>query len=389
MVKIYIVIIVTAVLFISCGGKKEQDTGNKIDTLNQKKDVPQKKDEQEKFTLKDFLKDNSSLDSKVNDKFNSLSPEERVSQMIVTSCGENGKPRSEVIGLIKEKKVGGVILLKGSKESLSSLIEELKKVNYETHALPLIFSCDAEPSLINNRISGISNVTHTEKINSVEQSQKTAEQVTNIIKDIGFNQNFAPVCDLGFNKEIIGDRSFGTDEKKITELANAYIKKTQELNIAATAKHFPGHGYVKGDSHKELIFIDNKLHELDIFKNVIDNGVISVMVGHIAIRNNEEFNTEGYPASLSGKVITGLLKGKLGFKGIVITDAMNMGALNKFEHPSLTAVKAGCDMILMPTDETKLLNSILNEMKTDKAFEEQVNNSVKKIIKLKYCLGLL
>ena len=191
------------------------------------------------------------------------------------------------------------------------------------------------------------------------------------------------------NKDIINDRSFGNDSKKIVELASIFIKTTQDNNIIATAKHFPGHGNVKGDSHKELVFVDGKLTELETFKGIINAGVIAVMVGHIAVKNNSEYETGGLPSSLSPKIITDLLRHKLEFNGLIITDALNMGAVTKIEKPSLKAALAGCDILLMPTDEVKLLNSILSEMNKNQEFKKQVYDSVKRIICAKICLGLI
>jgi beta-N-acetylhexosaminidase len=172
-------------------------------------------------------------------------------------------------------------------------------------------------------------------------------------------------------------------------MSDVFIQTTQQMGLIATAKHFPGHGYVKGDSHVQLIYIDGQMQEVDTYKPLIQNGVLSVMVGHIAVVNNEEYNTEGLPASCSRKIVTDLLKTQLGFKGLVVTDAMNMGALNKIPQSTLKAVQAGCDMILMPPNETALVNAVLKEMATNEAFKSQVYTSVKKILRAKLCLGML
>lgn len=337
-----------------------------------------------KFKLSDFYLGNDTLNQKVDYYFDRLSEEERVAQMIVTSAGVYGKPTGDVTRLIKDKKIGGIVLLKGSKNEFIDLISDFNKASEESGLLHLIYSCDAEPSLMNLKISGLASVKKTNQIKSVKESKEIAIRISKNIGSMGFSQNFAPVCDLPINKEIIGDRAFGD-----IKFTNTFIIETQQNNIIATAKHFPGHGNVIGDSHKGLVYIDGDLIEIKNFREAIKSGVISIMVGHIAIRNNKEYDTDGKPSTLSRKIVTGLLKDKLNFKGIVITDAMNMGALNNFKAPSLNAVKAGCDMILMPSDETKLLNSILSEMNKDENFKQQVYESVKKIIRIKICLGLI
>jgi len=146
---------------------------------------------------------------------------------------------------------------------------------------------------------------------------------------------------------------------------------------------------VSGDSHNQLVAIDGEMQELDNYKPLIKNGVISIMVGHIAVLNNEKYNTDGLPSSCSRKIVTDLLKNELNFKGIVITDAMNMGALKKIDNASLKAVEAGCDMILMEPDEIKLFDAIYQKYMNDDAFKKQVDQSVKKIIRLKICLNII
>jgi len=389
-----ILVIITLFVVIQSCKKNSNSTSDTTQRSNDKDSLvsTNKSDSirSETFSLKDFYDNNDTvLQKKIESIFNKLTEDEKIGQMIITSAGEYGKANSEVVNLIKSRRIGGIILLKGSKESFSESINEFKKVNLESGGLPILFSCDAEPSLINNKISGLPEFTHADKITTVEKSQKTAKDISSILKSIGFSQNVAPVCDVAYNKEIIGDRSFGQNEKDIITLSSAFIRETQSNNIVATAKHFPGHGNVKGDSHKGLVYIDGELKEEEVFKQVIDSGVISVMVGHIAIKNNEQYDTKGLPSTLSQNIVTGLLRGKLGFKGIIVTDAMNMGAVVNIEQPSLNAVKAGCDMILMPTDEMKLVDSVKDAISKDERLRKQVYDSVRKIIRLKICLGLI
>ena len=122
---------------------------------------------------------------------------------------------------------------------------------------------------------------------------------------------------------------------------------------------------------------------------IIDNKVISIMVAHIAIKNNADFSTQDLPATCSRKVVTNLLKDSLNFRGLVITDAMNMGGVVNVPQCGLKAVQAGCDMILMPVNEEKDIDDILHEMILDHQFKAQVYSSVKKILRLKICLGLI
>lgn len=341
------------------------------------------------FTLNDFYSDNNSLDSLVDNVFSKLSDEECAGQMIVVSAGTLGESAEQVDALVKKKKIGGVLLLGGSKDSFIEMTAEFKTTAINSGSLPLIFSEDAEPSLMNLKISGIKDFPPTNSITTIRESGRIANDICEILKEIGVHQNYAPVCDFAFNKEIIGNRSFGSDENTVIKLAGEFIKQTQSNNIIATAKHFPGHGNVKGDTHKELVYIDGDMNEIGVFAEMIKQGVISIMVGHIAIKNNDKYNTGGKPATLSRRIVTGLLKDELSFKGIIVTDGMNMGALNSFKSASLSAIKAGCDMVLMPDNETRLISAVKKEMNRDDNFKSQVYDSVKKIIRVKICLGLI
>ncbi len=388
MVKInYLLVVWLILLLVGCGEKVPKsslETKDKSNAENENNSMEQSKSVS--FTLADFYSDNSELDKKVDEIFNSLGEEEKIAQMIVQAAGKYGKSELEIINLIKKKRKGGVLLLKGSKDEFTNYVKKFSSDSLKSNSLPLIFSADAEPSLINKKISGVKKFEPTNGIKNVEECKVVANDISDILKSIGINQNYAPVCDFPYNKEIIGDRSFGKDEVERIQLVTEFMKVTQNNNIIATAKHFPGHGNVKGDSHKEIVYIRGELKELNVFEEIINAGVISVMVGHIAIENNENYNTDGLPSTLSRKIVTDLLKNELGFKGLVVTDAMNMVAVSKFQTPSLKAIEAGCDMILMPSDEYKLILSVKEKMENDKEFREQVYESVRKVIRVKVCL---
>lgn len=358
-----------AFLWLSCSAYSQS-----LDTL------------QSSFTLKDFYLYNPRLESRVDSIFNTLSDGQRAGQMIVQAAGKLGKPTALITQLVKDQKLGGVLLLGGNKADFKQLVVNLNKQN---KGLPLLYSADAEPSLINRKIAGTQKVKNTGDINSIEDSRLTAEIINKELLDMGIRHNFAPVCDISPSNEAIGNRSYGNSQDTVVWLSDTFIQATQQAGIVATAKHFPGHGFVKGDSHARLIYIDGELKELDTYRPLISNGVLSIMVGHIAIINNDTLGTNGLPASCSRNIVTDLLQHEMGFKGLIVTDAMNMGALNKIPQATFKAVQAGCDMILMPPAENTLHQSILQEIKANETFRNQVYTSVKKIIRLKICLGLL
>ncbi len=360
------------VFLLSCSGCKEKSS-----------------DESTRFSLDEFYQDNPEIDAKVQSILEKMDARERIGQMIVTSAGTLGKPTTVVENLIKKKALGGVLLLGGDKKMLTSLSERFDSLATLSGALPLLFSADAEPSLINRKIKDTQPVPSAMELGSVSKSDSVAAIISDELLSMNVRHNFAPVLDVSADNEAITNRTFGNDSAKVVSLAAAFIASTQKKGIVATAKHFPGHGLVKGDTHSRLVTIDGPMREVNNYKPIIANGVLSIMVGHIAVINNDSYNTDGLPSSCSRVIVTDLLKKQLGFKGIVITDAMNMGALKQIDQASLKAVEAGCDMILMEPDELQLLDSVYAKYSSDDLFKAQVDESVRKILRLKVCLSLL
>lgn len=340
--------------------------------------------------LDHFYANHPAIDKAVDSVFHSLSDTARVAQMIVTSAGELGKPESTVLSLVKANKVGGIVFLKGTEKNHKRMINKLNSITSKQNQLPILYSIDAEPSLFNGRLKGSQKLMNTIDIKTEEQCDSVVKIINQHLLKIGFRQNFAPVSDISPQNAAIKNRSFGNDKDQVISLSKQFIKTTQEEGIVATAKHFPGHGLVVGDTHKKSVYIDGDLQELDVYPPLIDAGVLSIMMAHITITNNPKYNTNGLPASCSRNIVTGLLKNELGFKGLIITDALNiMKAVTIIDNAPLLASKAGNDMLLMPINETKTIHSILTEMDNDSAYKKQVYQSVKKIIRLKICLGLI
>lgn len=348
-----------------------------------------KGNEVKQYSLADFYTQNIDLDQKIDELFNELEDREKIGQMIVTSAGPTGKPTSVVEKLIREKAIGGILLLSGEKGKLVSLRERFDSLAVSNGVLPFIYSSDAEPSLINRKIKGTTSVPKTVELHSVEKCDSITRIISKDLLSMNIRHNFAPVLDMSPNNEAITNRTFGNDSETVVRLASTFVRTSQEMQVAATAKHFPGHGLVSGDTHNQLVAIDGEMQEVANYLPLIEEGVISVMVGHIAVVNNEKYETEGMPASCSRVIITDLLKKEMNFKGIVVTDAMNMGALTQIEKASLKAVQAGCDMILMEPQELILLDDIYTLYQNNTDFKKQVGASVKKILKLKVCLNLL
>ncbi|MFD1553611.1 glycoside hydrolase family 3 protein [Putridiphycobacter roseus] len=337
------------------------------------------------FGLNDFYKYNAKLAQKTDSVYQTLTKEERVAQMIVVAAGRLGQPASVIEQLITKNKIGGIILLNGTMQGFTEMKLAYQKLN---KGLPMIFSADAEPSLIAYKIKGSSPVKKANAMLSREEVLTYTEIICKDLKKIGIQYNYAPVVDMSPNK-VVSSRSFGNNADTAQAWAKVFIETSQKNGIVATAKHFPGHGYVVGDTHKQLVYINGEMKEVKNYIPLINSGVISIMVGHIAVKNNAKYETNDLPATCSKKMVTGLLKNELNFEGIVITDAMNMGGVVKVPQCELKAAQAGCDIILMPVNAAKAIQDIVNELSIDADFEQQIAASVKKIIRLKICLGLI
>ena len=187
----------------------------------------------------------------------------------------------------------------------------------------------------------------------------------------------------------VGFRSFGAVPANIIPWSNAFIMTTQEQEIIATAKHFPGHGLVSGDTHKALQVIDGELKEIGNYPKLIEDGVLSIMIGHLAVQNNEKYSTDGLPSTLSSVIVTDLLRKEMGFKGLIVTDAMNMGGVTSVGNSDVKAIEAGCDILLMPLDAAKAHSAILARYRSDAAFKAQVDASAKRILRMKLCVGAI
>jgi len=335
-----------------------------------------------------YLTKHRGLEEKVDSIFRKLDDREIVAQLLMPAAGRLGQSEETIKYLVENKYIGGIILLNGTKQQFKDWVLEYEATNKEIGSLPFLYSADAEPSLVNRKIVGSTEVIRANKIKTTEEARQISETISNDLNDIGINYNFSPVVDLSPNKTV-GYRGFGTDPANIVPFSKAFISQSQNQNIIATAKHFPGHGLVSGDTHKSLQMIDGELKEVKYYPELIENGVLSIMVAHIAVKNNPKFNTHGAPSTLSKVIVTDLLRDSLGFKGLVVTDAMGMGGVVNVPNSNVKAIAAGCDILLMPKDAKKAHQEILTAYGKDKKFKMQVESAAKRVIRMKVCLGLL
>ncbi len=357
--------------------KKQESSKNKIEI---------KPGINHNYNLTDFLSEKVQLNKDVDSIFNTLDNHTRIAQLLMPAVGRLGLTNDEITDQIKKNLIGGVILLNGSKIEFTSWVKNYNSLNPLHKSLPFLYSADAEPSLVNRKISGSTIVSKANEIKSLDGVINCATTISKDLNDIGINYNFAPVVDVSKNSTV-GYRGFGAIPGNIIPWSNAFIKTTQEMGILATAKHFPGHGLVSGDTHKSLQMIDGDLKEISNYPPLIKEGLLSIMVAHIAVVNNEKYDTKGLPATASPEIVQKLLREEMNFKGLIVTDAMNMGGISSLPNAEIKVIEAGCDIILMPLDVAKSHEALLTKYNSDLAFKKKVDLAVKRIIRMKLCLA--
>lgn len=324
---------------------------------------------------------------------------EKIAQMIITYSdgyynGDNDNNFKRLRNLIENEKVGGIIFFKGRALEEAKLINKLQALS-ET---PLLISQDFERGTA-MRLEDGSLYPNNMGIGATRNPDLAYQMGLQIAKEcraLGVHQNYSPVVDVNNNplNPIINVRSFGEDPNLVSVMGDAMIRGLQDGKVLATAKHFPGHGDTDIDTHNDLPEINNDMNrmnevELVPFVSAIKSGVKSVMVAHISFPALDK--TPFIPATLSPKIINGLLIEKLGFNGLIITDALNMEGVTKHfntKEVAVRCVKAGIDLILMPQGETKTIDAIENAVKKGDISEERIDISVKKILNAKEWLKL-
>lgn len=341
-----------------------------------------------------------------------MSVEEKVAQLFVVKLeeldsSEGGyyefkKCTAGMKKTLAQIPVGGVILFSrniSSPKKTTKLIERLQ-VNSK---VPLFVAVDEEGGnvarIASNKKMKTTVFPPAESIGASKDGEYVYEMGRTIAREIrsfGFNVDFAPVADVktsDLNTEI-GDRSFGSDPTKVSELVSAFVQGCQERGVLATLKHFPGQGASSGDTHQESVDIDSsisKLRDLDFvpFQAGIEAGAEFVMVSHISVSRVTETKE---PASMSELVMKTILREELGFGGLVITDAFDMASIIDNYTPGEAAVnafKGGADIILMPNNLTEAFQAILDAVKDGSISKERLDESVSRILLAKFRNGII
>ena len=394
-------VVVLLLLCSSCSSKKSGDEKTRDATPLEAstedaggKDTEQKNEENE-------------MEEKINQYLQTMTLEEKVAQMFIVL------PESLVEGVdpviaagdatrnaIDQIPVGGFVYLDSnlqSPEQVKTMLANVQSYSMERIGLPALLCVDEEGGTV-ARISGTGkfNVPAVENMSVIGQADDTnrareiGASIGASLAELGFNVDFAPVADVLTNPEnqVVKKRSFGTDPQVVSDMCQSVAEGLTESGIYATYKHFPGHGMTSADTHAGYAYSDKTLEELEScelipFQKGIADGISFVMVGHISMPG---ITGDQEPASLSEHMITEVLRKKMGYDVIVITDAMNMGAIVQQYSSSEAAVKtiqAGTDLILMPADFRSAYEGVIEAVHNGEISQERIDQSVTRILSVK------
>lgn len=349
-------------------------------------------DEQVIQDKQQIKQENLTIDEKVDKIVESMSQTEKLGQMVMIGI-QGTKVDDDSLYMLHQFHMGGVILFDRnmkSPEQVKQLTSDLQAQSNEK--VPLFIGIDEEGGDVVRMAEKLTPPPSQKEIGAtgdIEQAKTWAIKTAKSLKEMGINVNFAPVADVGSNDK----RSYSTDTNTVIDFVRAAIEGYQQENIIYTLKHFPGIGKGKVDSHVDSSSIDVAKEVLmteDIlpFKTIIDENDPNdyfILVSHLKYPALDE----EYPASLSSKIMTDLLRNELGYKGIIITDDMEMGAVanhNDFRSIGVNAVKAGADIVLVCHEyehQKEVYLGLLDAVNSGEISQERIDESVKRIIKVK------
>jgi len=329
--------------------------------------------------------------------------EERIGQMILIGFrGTEVLENSYIVKVIREVKIGGLVFYERNilnPEQVKKLISTLQHYS----EIPLFIAVGAEGGRV-NRLKpkyGFSDFYSAEKLGKIKDYKFTKQEALRLsrqLKELGFNMNFAPVVDVNINPQnpIIGalGRSFSEDPYEVASHTQAFIEAHHQNNIIATAKHFPGHGSSEKDSHLGMVDVTDVYQENELipYKHLQEKGLLdAVMTAHIINRRIDR----NYPATLSAIFLQDALRKQIGFKGVIISDDMEMGAISKYyglEEAVVKAINAGCDIVLFSNTSQsefdgelahRVRNIIYQAVNQGKISKQRIVESSNRIYKLK------
>lgn len=339
--------------------------------------------------------DEELLNKKVEETLSQMTLDEKIAGMMIIDIQKPTLEESDYT-FLKEFAPGGFILFSPNITTYQTTLKEIKKIK-ETSKIPMFISIDEEGGKV-ARLDSLQDikVTKIPEMYSVGKTDaNTAYEVGKILGYklgvFGINMDFAPCADIYSNPQntVIGKRAFGSEAALVSTMSENLAKGLLETGIIPVYKHFPGHGDTVTDSHYGLPIIEKNYEqllesELKPFLDAIKNNAEVIMVGHLAV---PQITGDTTPASLSKVMIDDILKTKMGYKNLVITDSLKMGAITSYYTESQIyemAINAGVDILLMPKDPQKALEVIKDAINKETIKESQIDESIKKILKLKY-----
>ncbi|MNQ01163.1 putative lipoprotein YbbD precursor [compost metagenome] len=381
-------------LVTNCGStknKKNLPFAKPVVSENEDIYVPHLKSER-----KVFFKDTYAETHWVDSIYNQMTFEEKAGQLFMVAAYSN-KDTVHVHAidkLIKDHKIGGVIFFQGGPLRQAQLTNRYQAKS----KVPLFVGIDAEWGL-SMRLDSTYRYPWNMTLGAIQDLkliEKVGEKMGKESKRMGIHFNFAPVLDINTNPKnpIIGNRSFGENKVTVADKAIALMTGVQNQGVFSTGKHFPGHGNTSTDSHHSLPTVNYSKEHIDMvelypYKRMFDEGLVSVMVGHLNVPSLEL--RENYPSSLSYNVVTNVLQKDLGFDGLIFTDALNMKGVSNFKKPGdvdLEAFLAGNDILLFAENVPLAIEKICQAYENGFIPEERLALSVKKILHYKYKAGL-
>ena len=350
--------------------------------------------------------EDSSVEVEAGEILESMTLEEKVCQLFMitpealTGVGTVVQAGTSTKNAIDQYPVGGLIYFSQNLQDpgqTRTMLANTQQYAKERTGFPIFLSVDEEGGQVarvgSNPAFGVEKIGNMSDVGSRGDTQEAYEVGSTIgayLSDLGFNMDAAPDTDVLTNpdNQVVKYRSFSSDPQLVTEMAASELRGLNEQGIIGMYKHFPGHGGTTDDSHEGYAYVDDTLEELKSgafvpFQDGIDNGIQVIMVSHISCPNVTGDNT---PATLSKMMITDILRNDMGFDGMVITDAMNMGAITarySSSEAAVAALNAGVDMLLMPEDFQSAYQGVLGAVKDGTVSEERIDESVRRILELK------
>lgn len=385
-----------------------KDTEHKQAAVQQDTDENRHEDSTDSSETEDV--NGGAADSDIEEMLGDMTLEEKVCQLFMvtpealTGVGTVTQAGTATQEAVNAYPVGGVIYFSQNLQNpdqTRTMLENTQRYAMERTGIPIFLSVDEEGGQVarvgSNPAFGVEKIGNMSDVGSRGDTQEAYEIGSTIgtyLSDLGFNMDAAPDTDVLTNPEnqVVKYRSFGSDPELVARMAAAELKGLNDQGIIGMYKHFPGHGGTTADSHEGYAYVDDTLEELKSgafipFQDGIDNGIQVIMVSHISCPNVTGDNT---PATLSEMMITDILRGEMGFDGMVITDALNMGAITaqySSSEAAVAALNAGADMLLMPEDFQSAYKGVLSAVESGTVSEERIDESVRRILEVKVSLG--